>query len=341
MSSPDEAIYRAYLRRQMEQSELGALYAATSRTTATQATLGRFLRLNKDYGELAKGLMRRRPVLFGVFGAVLAVATIAAFQVPRVYKSSAMILIQPGQTSQPGGAGLMNPDQRLRTLRPLITSRTELEAIINELGLYRDLGSRQPMESLAEHARARIEVEVRGRDLFRVSFVHPLPETAQIVTSRLSRKLPKAAESCRDLSDRGARRGCHQAGSGRGRLPAGRGDDLKGVQKTWDAKIQQFQTDNADTLSADQPHISTLATSREQLKLKESSLRAARAHRGTVGRARRWSPGVPILKPGLFAAAARFAAGKGGRDPASGSPRGLRSTGVEAPAGRRDPPGRH
>lgn len=180
----------------------------------------------KDYGELAKGLMRRRLVLLGVFGAVLAVATTAAFQVPRVYKSSAMILIQPGQTSQPGGAGLMNLDQRLRTLRPLITSRTELEAIINELGLYRDLGSRQPMESLVEHARARVEVEVRGRDLFRVSFVHPLPETAQIVTDRLSRKLTDESvgddiKRSRDKVD----------------FLRGRGDDLKGVLKTWDAKI--------------------------------------------------------------------------------------------------------
>ncbi|MSP73243.1 MAG: hypothetical protein EXR76_13955 [Myxococcales bacterium] len=285
MFSPDEAIDRVDLRRQMEQNELGALYATTSLTnrpaprekamasgsssacatsrraiwfsgarTASikefRTTLSRAIAWPtaswcrppsglrgcamafyrpvtiKDYGELAKGLMRRRLVLLGVFGAVLAVATTAAFQVPRVYKSSAMILIQPGQTSQPGGAGLMNLDQRLRTLRPLITSRTELEAIINELGLYRDLGSRQPVESLVEHARARVEVEVRGRDLFRVSFVHPLPETAQIVTDRLSRKLTDESvgddiKRSRDKVD----------------FLRGRGDDLKGVLKTWDAKI--------------------------------------------------------------------------------------------------------
>ncbi len=219
----------------------------------------------RDYLELGRKVLRLRWTLIGVFIATMALAAVAVMRMPKMYKSSALILIQQGQMSSPNSnAMVVNLDQRLRTLRPTINSRTTLVELITDLNLYPELRASRPMDEVVEYARKRIEVEVQGRDLFRVSFVHPVPQTSQVVTERLSHKL--IDESVTDDIKRS-----------RGKVDflRRRTEDLKRELKDWDAKIQQFNEDYGHILVFERSNVNPVTAAREQLKALDSAIRSA------------------------------------------------------------------
>jgi uncharacterized protein involved in exopolysaccharide biosynthesis len=188
-----------------------------------------------------------------------------------------MILIQPGQMTNAVVVNL-NLEARLRTLRQTITSRTELESIVRELNLYPELRETRSMDDVVEFTRRRVEVVVQGRDLFQVSFVHENPKMAQLVAERLSRKLIDESASDDVKSSREKVDFLTQ-----------RTEDLKRDLKEWDAKIQQFNEDNAEVLVLEQGASAPIAAAREQLKAIEQELK--RAERAPSGYRRPRSPG--------------------------------------------------
>ena len=141
----------------------------------------------RDYVELGRRILRRKWLVLGVFLLTMGISTALVWRMPKMYKSTAMILIQPGQMNTAALVNL-NLEARLRTLRPVITSRTELENIVRELNLYPEMRAGSMMDDVVQYARRNIEVLVQGRDLFQVSFVHENPKMAQMVAERLSRK---------------------------------------------------------------------------------------------------------------------------------------------------------
>ncbi|MFZ4737490.1 MAG: Wzz/FepE/Etk N-terminal domain-containing protein [Bradymonadia bacterium] len=238
----------------------------------------------RDYLELGRKVLRLRWTLVAVFVATMALAAVAVMRMPKMYKSSALILIQQGQMSSPNAnAMVVNLDQRLRTLRPTINSRTTLVELITDLNLYPELRSSRPMDEVVEYARKRIEVEVQGRDLFRVSFVHPVPQTSQVVTERLSHKL--IDESVTDDIKRS-----------RGKVDflRRRTEDLKRELKDWDAKIQQFNEDYGHILVFERSNVNPVTAAREQLKALDSAIRSAEKQRGGRGGGR---PGTAPKPP--------------------------------------------
>jgi polysaccharide chain length determinant protein (PEP-CTERM system associated) len=217
----------------------------------------------RDYKELTRRLLRRKWLILGVFSMVLAVSGGLVLRMPKMYKSTAMILIQPGQMNNAVVVNL-NLEARLRTLRQTITSRTELESIVLELNLFPELRETRSMDDVVEFTRRRVEVVVQGRDLFQVSFVHENPNVAQVVAERLSRKLIDESasddvKSSRDKVD----------------FLTQRTEQLKRDLKEWDAKIQQFNEDNAEILVLEQGAGGPIAAAREQLKAIEQELKRA------------------------------------------------------------------
>jgi succinoglycan biosynthesis transport protein ExoP len=217
----------------------------------------------RDYKELTRRLLRRKWLILGVFSMVLAVSGGLVLRMPKMYKSTAMILIQPGQMNNAVVVNL-NLEARLRTLRQTITSRTELESIVLELNLFPELRETRSMDDVVEFTRRRVEVVVQGRDLFQVSFVHENPNVAQVVAERLSRKLIDESasddvKSSRDKVD----------------FLTQRTEQLKRDLKEWDAKIQQFNEDNAEILVLEQGASAPIAAAREQLKAIELELQVA------------------------------------------------------------------
>src|SRR6185436_10095205 len=79
-----------------------------------------------------------------------------------------------------------NIEDRLRSINEQILSRTRLEGVLREFGLYIDQRQKLPMEQVVAMMRSQVNVTpVRG-DSFRVAFTSSDPQTAMKVTNRLA-----------------------------------------------------------------------------------------------------------------------------------------------------------
>lgn len=168
----------------------------------------------------------------------------------------------------------------------MITSRTELENIVRELNLYPEMRASTAMDDVIEYTRRRVEVLVQGRDLFQVSFVHEVPKMAQMVAERLSRKLIDESTSDDVKSTREKVDFLNQ-----------RVEQLKREMKEWDAKVQQFNEDNAEILVLEQGASAPIAAAREQLKALELELRRAEKAPSGPRRPRTVIPATAALDP--------------------------------------------
>ncbi len=220
----------------------------------------------RDYVEIARRMLRRKWILLAVFTVVLGIGSVLVLRMPKMYKSTALILIQPGQMNSNSINVMMNIEQRLKTLRPMITSRTEMESVIEDLNLFPEMRAKVSLDEVVEATRRRVEVEVQGRDLFRVSFVHDNPKMAQLVTERLSHKLIDESTSDDVKATREKVDFLRQ-----------RVDELKRQMKDWDAKVQQFNEDNAEVLVLEGGTAGPVAAAREQLRAVDSEIKAAEA----------------------------------------------------------------
>ena len=120
----------------------------------------------------------------------LAAAPLLAPFVPLRYRSEALILVEPPQVA---GTYVQQPvkepiEARLPSITARILSRSHLERIILDMGLYKAERQREVMEDVVENMRVNdVKTSVTGKDTdsFRVSFQSDNPETAQKVTERL------------------------------------------------------------------------------------------------------------------------------------------------------------
>lgn len=219
----------------------------------------------QDYLHLLRRVLGRKWLIGGVFFVVTAAVTVWAVKRPKQYKSTALILIEQGSfASVQQGSRAMNIEQRLRNLRPVITSRTNVESVVKKFRLFPDwFAGGQPMDKVVEHAKRFIEVQVQGYDSFRISFKHKDPQVAFQVTDHLSRLV--IDESVND-SARTARKRVDFLRSQR--------DSLEAEIKEWDEKIRQFQEEHQIDSAAIVGGSRAMALS-EQLKTIGSNLRAA------------------------------------------------------------------
>lgn len=107
---------------------------------------------------------------------------------PDLYRAHTLILVQP-QKVPPAYVKptvTIGVEERLRTIREQVMSRTVLERIIKEYNLYPEERRRLFMEQVVEMMRRRIEVKVRGRQAFEIAFVDRDPRTAMLVANRLA-----------------------------------------------------------------------------------------------------------------------------------------------------------
>ena len=120
----------------------------------------------------------------------LATAPFVAKRVPAVYKSETLIMVVPQRIpdsyvkSTIGGSIA----DRLPSISDQILSRSRLERIINDFGLYEDLRKQSPMEDVVRRMQLDIgPVQIQdGAQSFRVSYVNLDPAVAQKVTARLA-----------------------------------------------------------------------------------------------------------------------------------------------------------
>jgi polysaccharide chain length determinant protein (PEP-CTERM system associated) len=129
----------------------------------------------------------RRPLLVVLpWIAVIALAVVALFVLPKKYMSTALVLVESEKMPESfiPKVATRDPSQRLEAVRPEILSRTRLERVLEETRPYPGLDS---TTLGVERMRGAIFINLSGNDGFTISFYHRDPYKAQEVTDRLAR----------------------------------------------------------------------------------------------------------------------------------------------------------
>ena len=115
-------------------------------------------------------------------------AAVTAAQIKNVYRSETLILVIPQRVpeSYVRTTVTMRIEDRLRSISEQILSRTGLEQVINDFGLYPELRRTRPMEDVVAVMKNEINIDTVRDDAFKVSFVSTSPRTAMIVADRLA-----------------------------------------------------------------------------------------------------------------------------------------------------------
>jgi hypothetical protein len=140
-------------------------------------------------------LARRSKRWWPIYLLASIVAVLAGVLAPRIVKpmySSAAVLVYreliPSSTLLGDDAPMETPRQRGARLKEMLLARSNIEEVIDELGLYPEivasLGKNEAVNEFLEDVDCKV-----GEDTFAIRFDYPEPETAQATTARLARLL--------------------------------------------------------------------------------------------------------------------------------------------------------
>jgi polysaccharide chain length determinant protein (PEP-CTERM system associated) len=143
--------------------------------------------------EYVKLLWRRRYFILAPFAVTSAALCWAITGLPNVYESTTMIIVYPPRVSanyvQP--VSQVDVNSRLSTIQKQVTSRTELQRIINRFGLYKEMIERntpieQVIDEMQRHIFVRPQSTPMGTYAFSISFQGADPRTVRDVTAELA-----------------------------------------------------------------------------------------------------------------------------------------------------------
>lgn len=137
----------------------------------------------QDYIDI---ILRKRRLIIISFVVFAILSIPIGLLLPKTYRSSTLILVERQQIPEQYVRSTVGVEigDRLQTISQQITSRSLLEKVIKELNLYKD--SSEHMESKVEMMRKNIEIQVRGRDAFTLSFKGNNPETVMKTVNMLA-----------------------------------------------------------------------------------------------------------------------------------------------------------
>jgi polysaccharide chain length determinant protein (PEP-CTERM system associated) len=144
-------------------------------------------------------LWRRRYFILIPFLIVSGALCYAVYRLPNVYESSAFIIVDPPKVStnyvQP--VNTLDATARLSALQKLVTSRTELQRLIERFNLYPEQRQQNaPVEALVERMAKQIEIKpqsaAQGVYAFTISYRYAVPDQARDVTAELTSRLINA-----------------------------------------------------------------------------------------------------------------------------------------------------
>src|SRR5215475_8035959 len=137
-----------------------------------------------DISQTLTNLYRRKGLIISVFIVVSLLAAYLATVLPKIYRSSTLIVVTPQRvpTSFIASTVTIDLNERMQSIIQEILSRTQLEKIIQEFDLY----PKGPMEDRVERLRKKVNVQLRRNNIFELSFESENPEKTKQVTSRLT-----------------------------------------------------------------------------------------------------------------------------------------------------------
>ncbi|MGE5699766.1 MAG: Wzz/FepE/Etk N-terminal domain-containing protein, partial [Deltaproteobacteria bacterium] len=137
-------------------------------------------------------VLRRKWYIILSFLVILLGAGFYSVLVPEQFKSSTTILIVSQRVPENYIKSTVSEkiEDRLATIRQQVLSRTRLVQVMDELGLFKEMRKKVPVEEAVETMQKRIGIQVEGNNktpgAFTLSFLHENPRMAMLTTSRLA-----------------------------------------------------------------------------------------------------------------------------------------------------------
>jgi len=142
---------------------------------------------------IIKTIIQRRWFLIIPLMVALAVGSYLAITLPKVYEAETLILVEPQRVPDNYVQAVVstNVEDRISTLSQQILSRTNLEKIINDFGLYAGPGSESMfLEDKVNSLRKNINVEVtrnrRETNSFSITYRGKSPKEVMDITNALA-----------------------------------------------------------------------------------------------------------------------------------------------------------
>ena len=141
-----------------------------------------------DISRVLSSFSRQKGIIIAVFVVVSALAAYLSAILPEVYRSSTLILVSPQKVPTSFVTSTVTTDlnERMQSITQEILSRTRLEKIVEEFGLYGNSKNISTMEDRVETLRRKVNIDFRRNNIFQLSFESENPEKAKEVTSRLA-----------------------------------------------------------------------------------------------------------------------------------------------------------
>ncbi|MCU1286120.1 MAG: uncharacterized protein JWO13_2470 [Acidobacteriales bacterium] len=146
-----------------------------------------------DYWEIF--VRRKRWIVLPAL-VVFSLAIVLTIKLPKSYKSETMILVDPQKVPLDYVKGSVGGDvtERLQAISQQILSRTSLQKIIDQLGLYKDKSAKLSQEDIVEMMRKDITIDVvadkregnHSMGGFKISYAGQTPTQTQQVTRQLA-----------------------------------------------------------------------------------------------------------------------------------------------------------
>jgi protein tyrosine kinase modulator len=156
----------------------------------------------KELSEYFEIVKRRRAVIGGTIGILMALTVAIAYILPPSFRSTATILIEEQEIPQDLVRSAMTSyaDQRIETIKQQVMSRTTLWKIVEQDRLYERMRRRNSTEDVIERFIKDINIDVISADVvdkrtqhptkatiaFTLSYDGESPETAQKVANELT-----------------------------------------------------------------------------------------------------------------------------------------------------------
>lgn len=138
--------------------------------------------------DLALVVWQRRIWILLPIVAGLAVGLLAAQLLPRTYRASTLILVEPQKIPNDYVKSTVTSSlqERLKTIEQQITNRTNLERIVQEADLHSELVSRGGLDEAVRLTRNALGLEIQGTSVFRISFADPNAGRAAATANRVA-----------------------------------------------------------------------------------------------------------------------------------------------------------
>ena len=138
--------------------------------------------------DLLQIVWQRRWWLLGPFALITAATVFTSYQLQDRYRSETLIVVIPQRVPEEYVRSTVTAriEDRLPSMSQQILSRTRLESIVDDFGLYAELRASLVMEDIVQRMRNDIEIEISQGDAFRVIYEARDPTVSMRVTERLA-----------------------------------------------------------------------------------------------------------------------------------------------------------